>query len=160
MTPLKEGDRAPAFALPNQSSQMVSLADYIGQRLLLYFYPKAETSGCTVQALAIRDAKDEFASQGVDVLGISPDPPDRLAGFDQHHGLGFPLLSDVDHSVADAYGVWGEKSLYGNTFFGVIRSAFLIGADGLIEAAWYKISPGQTVPKAMQRLARSAGPVG
>jgi peroxiredoxin Q/BCP len=157
---LKQGDRAPAFSLPNQSSQMVSLSDYQGRRLLLYFYPKAETSGCTVQALAIRDARDDFASQGVDVLGISPDRPERLAGFDQHHALGFPLLSDVDHAMADAYGVWGEKSLYGNKFFGVIRSAFLIGADGLIEAAWYRISPGQTVPKAMQALARAAGPIG
>jgi thioredoxin-dependent peroxiredoxin len=160
VTELKQGDPAPPFSLPDQSAQMVNLTDYRGRRLLLYFYPKAETSGCTVQALAVRDAKNEFAALGAEVLGISPDTPERLRGFDAHHGLGFPLLSDPNHAVADAYGVWGEKSLYGNRFFGVIRSAFLIGPDGRVQASWYRVSPGQTVPKALKELARQSGPAG
>ena len=152
MTELRTGDQAPPFSLPDQRGKLVDMADYLGRRLLLYFYPKAETSGCTVQAQAVRDALEDLRTLGVDVVAISPDPPERLRRFDEHHGLGFPLLSDPDHAVADAYGAWGEKSLYGHRFFGVIRSSFLVGPDGRVERAWYRISPGQTVPKAMRAL--------
>ncbi len=121
---------------------------------MLFFYPKALTSGCTKQACSVRDARTDLADLGVAALGISPDPVDLQKKFDTKHSLGFPLLSDPDHKVADAYGVWGEKSMYGKKYEGIIRSAFLIDEDGRIMQAWYKVSPEQTVPKAREALAK------
>lgn len=118
---------------------------------LVYFYPKADTPGCTTQACGLRDIADEVGKTAI--VGISPDAPDKQAKFDQKYGLGFPLLSDADHAVADAYGVWGERSLYGRKFMGIVRSAFLIDAKGKVAEAWYKISPADTPKKLLAALA-------
>ena len=150
---LQPGDPAPAFSLLDQAGNTVDLADFTGRKLLLYFYPKADTPGCTTQSCAVRDAREDLASLGVDVVGISPDRPDAQSRFDEKFDLGFPLLSDPDHAVADAYGVWGEKVNYGRTYLGIIRSSFLIDEAGRIERAWYKVAPAATVPNARKALA-------
>ena len=152
MAKLAPGDPAPVFALQDQQGQTVSLADFQGEKVLLFFYPKALTSGCTKQACSVRDARSELADLGVAALGISPDPVDLQKKFDTKHSLGFPLLADPDHAVAVAYGVWGEKSMYGKKYEGIIRSSFLIDENGKVIQAWYKVSPEQTVPKAKQAL--------
>jgi len=153
MPQLKVGDKAPAFSLQDQSGKTVSLAQFKGKKLLVYFYPKANTPGCTVQSCAVRDAKPAFAKKGVAVIGVSPDKPSAQQKFDEKFGLGFPLLADTEHAMAEAYGVWGEKSMYGKKYFGIIRSSFLIDEKGKIAGAWYKVSPGDTVPEAMAGLA-------
>jgi peroxiredoxin Q/BCP len=150
---LKPGDPAPPFSLPDQAGRTVGLADHRGRKVLVYFYPKADTPGCTTQSCAVRDAREDLASLGVDVLGISPDRPDAQARFDQKFTLGFPLLSDPEHAVADAYGAWGEKTSYGKPSVGIIRSSFLVSEDGTIQEAWYKVSPADTVPNARAALA-------
>jgi peroxiredoxin Q/BCP len=155
MRRLEPGDPAPAFTLPDQAGRLHSLSDHRGRKVLVYFYPKADTPGCTTQSCAVRDAREDLAALGVDVLGISPDAPEAQAAFDAKYGLGFPLLSDPDHAVAEAWGVWGERSLYGKTFMGIIRSAFLVDEEGRISHAWYKVAPGETVPKALAALAGS-----
>jgi len=152
MAELSVGDKSPAFLLEDQSGKTVSLADFKGRKLLLYFYPKADTPGCTAQSICVRDASAEFASVGVAVGGISPDPPDKQKKFDDKHGLGFPLLSDPDHKVARAYGAWGKKSMYGKTYKGIIRSSFLIDENGKILQAFYKVKPEDTVPNARKAL--------
>ncbi|MGZ5288257.1 MAG: thioredoxin-dependent thiol peroxidase [Actinomycetota bacterium] len=152
MTTLTPGDPAPPFSLPDQSGRTVSLSDFAGRTLLVYFYPKADTPGCTTQSCEVRDAREDLTSLGVDVVGISVSPVDAQRAFDEKYELGFPLLSDPEHTVCDAWGTWGEKSLYGNTYLGVIRSSFLVGPDGLIREAWYKVAPKQTVPEAMKAL--------
>jgi thioredoxin-dependent peroxiredoxin len=143
--PLSTGDRAPDFALPDASGTEVSLGDFGGRKVLVYFYPKADTPGCTKQACGLRDALPDIGDAAV--VGISPDKPTALAKFDTKYGLGFPLLSDPDHAVAEAYGVWGEKKNYGRTYMGIIRSAFLVDEEGRVEQAWYKISPADTPTK-------------
>ena len=152
MPQLKVGDKAPAFSLPDQSGTTVSLAQFKGRTLLVYFYPKANTPGCTVQSCHVRDAKPVFAKKGVAVIGVSPDKPSAQQKFDEKFGLGFPLLADTDHAMAEAYGVWGEKSMYGKKYFGIIRSAFLIDEKGKVEQAWYKISPKDTPLKLLAAL--------
>jgi peroxiredoxin Q/BCP len=152
MGQLKEGDKAPGFTLMNQNGKTVKLSDFKGRKLLLYFYPKANTSGCTQQARSVSDALSQLSKREVAVAGISPDKPGDQKKFDEKNGLGFPLLSDPDHSIADEYGAWGEKSMYGKKYEGVIRSAYLIDKKGKIEQTWYKISPKDTVPKAIQAL--------
>jgi peroxiredoxin Q/BCP len=118
--------------------------------VLVYFYPKADTPGCTTQACELRDASDRIGDTAV--LGISPDPPSRQAKFDQKYGLGFPLLADEDHAVAEAYSVWGEKKNYGRTYMGIMRSAFLVDEKGKIEQAWYKVSPKDTAKNLLEAL--------
>ncbi|NQT94620.1 MAG: thioredoxin-dependent thiol peroxidase [Lentisphaerae bacterium] len=152
MGKLVEGDGAPDFALQDQGGKTVKLADYRGRKLLLYFYPKADTPGCTTQACAVRDASSGLDKMGVAAVGISPDAPAAQGKFDTKYGLGFPLLSDEDHAVAEAYGVWGEKSMYGKKYMGIIRSAFLIEEKGKIAGAWYKVSPPDTVPNVTNSL--------
>jgi len=152
MPQLKVGDKAPAFSLQDQSGKTVSLAQFKGKKLLVYFYPKANTPGCTVQSCNVRDAKPAFAKKGVAVIGVSPDKPGAQQKFDEKFALGFPLLADTEHAMADAYGVWGEKSMYGKKYFGIIRSSFLIDEKGRIAGAWYKVSPADTVPEAMRVL--------
>lgn len=152
MAILKTGDKAPDFSLVDQNGKKTALKGFTGKKLLVYFYPKALTSGCTTQAQAVRDALADLAASGVAVVGISPDEPRTQKKFDDKHSLGFPLLSDSDHSVAEAYGVWGEKSMYGKKYMGIIRSAFLIDEKGSVMKAWYKVSPKDTVPKARAEL--------
>lgn len=152
MSRLAAGDAAPDFSLPDQQGHTVRLADHRGRRLLVYFYPEADTPGCTTQSCAVRDARSDFDGLGVDALGIAPSSVDEQASFDAKFSLGFPLLSDPDHAVAEAYGAWGEKTSYGRTSVGIIRSSFLIGAEGRIEGAWYKVSPKDTVPKALAAI--------
>jgi peroxiredoxin Q/BCP len=146
MAELKAGDKAPDFALPDQNGKVHRLADYRGRKLVIYFYPKADTPGCTTQSCAVRDARAGWDAQAVAALGVSPDSPERQLKFDGKFSLGFPLLADEDHAVAEAYGVWGEKAMYGRTYMGIIRSAFLIDAQGCIAQAWYKVAPEATVP--------------
>lgn len=153
MDRLTPGAVAPPFALRDQRGDVVKLEDFRGRTLLVYFYPQADTPGCTTQSCAVRDAQEDLAELGVDVVGISPDEPDAQAAFDEKFSLGFPLLSDPDHAVAEAWGVWGEKSMYGNIYMGVIRSSFLVQEDGRIREAFYKVSPKDTVPKARKALA-------
>ena len=149
---LKRGDKAPDFALLDQNGQTVRLKDFRGRRVLAYFYPKADTPGCTTQACELRDASPRIGDTAV--LGISPDPPKRQAKFDEKYGLGFPLLSDEDHSVAEAYDVWGEKKNYGRTYMGIIRSAFLIDEKGKVAEAWYKVSPKDTAGNLLKALGK------
>jgi peroxiredoxin Q/BCP len=150
---LKPGDPAPSFSLLDQAEEKVELSDFAGRKLLVYFYPEADTPGCTIQSCAVRDAREDLSSLGVDVVGISPDEPDKQSRFDRKFGLGFPLLSDPDHAIAEAFDVWGEKMNYGKKYMGIIRSSFLVGEDGRIEQAWYKVSAKDTVPKAEAALA-------
>ena len=146
---LNPGDKAPAFELLDQEGQTVTLADFKGDRLLIYFYPKASTPGCTVQSCAVSEAQSDFKAAGIRTVGISPDKPAAQKKFDDKHSLGFPLLCDTEHSVAEAFGVWTEKSMYGRKYMGILRSSFLIDAKGVIEQAWYKVSPKDTVPNAL-----------
>jgi peroxiredoxin Q/BCP len=149
---LEPGDPAPAFALPDQRGNEVRLEDHRGHKVLVYFYPKADTPGCTIQSCAIRDERQELAGIGVSVLGISPDLPDAQLAFDEKFGLGFPLLSDPDHAVAEAWGAWGERERDGKRFMGIIRSSFLVDEDGRIERAWFRVRPEDTVPNAIAAL--------
>jgi len=154
MNDLKPGDKAPAFELPDQDGKSVRLSDFKGRKLLVYFYPKANTPGCTIQSCSVSRAKDDFRSLGVDVAGISPDKPEGQKRFDKLFNLGFPLLCDTEHKVAESYGVWAEKSFLGKKFMGILRSSFLIDEDGKILQSWYKVSPGDTVPNAISLLNR------
>ena len=149
---LKKGAQAPAFELQDQAGETVRLSDFEGKKLLVYFYPKADTPGCTTQSCAVRDALDALAASGVVAVGISPDAPGAQERFDTKYSLGFPLLADEDHAVAEAFGVWGEKSMYGKTYMGIVRSAFLIDERGTVQEAWYKVSPADTVPNVQQAL--------
>ncbi|HEY2161009.1 MAG TPA: thioredoxin-dependent thiol peroxidase [Solirubrobacteraceae bacterium] len=151
--PVEVGDPAPDFTLPDQHGTPVSLAGLRGKTVVLYFYPKADTPGCTTQACGVRDHRADYESSDAVVLGVSPDPVKKLAKFDEKYGLGFPLLADEDHAVAEAYGVWGEKSNYGRTYMGIIRSAFLIDEKGKIAQVWYKIAPKDTARNLLAALA-------
>lgn len=148
---LRAGDKAPTFTLAAQSGQPVDLAGFAGRRVLVYFYPKADTPGCTTQACGLRDILGQVGDTAI--VGISPDAPAKQAKFDQKYGLGFPLLADEDHSVAEAYGVWVQKSMYGRTYMGIERSAFLVDPSGTLEQVWYKISPKDTPTKLLDALA-------
>ena len=152
MAKLAPGDPAPDFELADQHGKMVKLADFKGRKLLLYFYPKADTPGCTRQACSVRDAREELAALGLAVVGLSPDPSLKQKQFDDKYGLTFPLLADMERRTAQAYGAWGEKNLYGKKVAGIIRSSFLIDEDGKILQAWYQVSPEETIPKAKEAL--------
>ena len=150
MTTLKINDPAPAFTLVDQSGQTVKLSGYKGRKVLVYFYPKADTPGCTAQACGLRDVLGDIGDTAV--VGISPDPPAKQAKFDQKYGLGFPLLADEDHAVAEAFDVWTEKSMYGRKYMGILRSAFLIDEKGKLAQVWYKISPADTPKNLLSAL--------
>lgn len=148
---LKIGAKAPAFKLKDQHGGTVSLGSFRGRRVLVYFYPRADTPGCTTQACELRDIAGRIGTTAV--VGISTDPPAKLARFDTKYALGFTLLSDPEHAVAEKYGVWVEKKLYGKVSMGVQRSAFLIDVDGRLERVWPKISPKETAVELLAALA-------
>ena len=148
---LAAGDPAPAFALADQTGEEVRLSSFAGRKVLVYFYPKADTPGCTTQACGLRDIAEEIGDTAV--VGISPDQPKKLAKFDEKYGLGFRLLSDPEHETAEAYGVWAEKSMYGKKYMGIVRSAFLVDEDGKLEQVWPKISPKDTPKNLLAALA-------
>jgi len=150
-TKLAPGDKAPTFTLEDQDGQAVKLSSFKGRKVLVYFYPKADTPGCTTQSCALRDIAGDVGDTVI--VGISPDAPARQKKFDEKYSLGFPLLADTEHAVAEAFGVWGEKKNYGRTYMGIIRSAFLIDEKGKIAEAWYKVSPKDTPLKLQQALA-------
>lgn len=147
---LEEGQAAPAIKLADQDGNVVTLASQKGHKTLVYFYPKADTPGCTKQSCGLRDIAMKIGN--TQILGISPDPSEKQKKFDDKYSLGFPLLADTEHEVADAYGVWGEKSMYGKTYMGITRSAFLVDEKGNLEKVWYKISPDDTPKNLLKAL--------
>ena len=138
---IEVGSEAPDFTLPDQDGKPVTLSDRRGGPVVLYFYPKADTPGCTAQACGVRDHSADYAAAGATVLGVSPDPVDAVKRFHGGQGLNFTLLADADHAVADQYGTWVEKRMYGRTYMGVQRATFVIGADGRIAHVLPKVSP-------------------
>jgi peroxiredoxin Q/BCP len=149
---LKQGDQAPDFTLLDQEGEQFALGQSRGHKVLVYFYPKADTPGCTTQACGLRDILGDIGD--TTVVGISPDAPAKQKKFDDKYSLGFPLLADEDHAVADSYGAWGEKSMYGKKYFGVIRSAFLVDEEGNLAEVWPKISPKDTPKKLLAALSK------
>jgi peroxiredoxin Q/BCP len=147
---LTPGQPAPDISLTNQHGEPVELTAYRGRRVMVFFYPKPTTPGCTQQACNLRDIAGQVGDTAI--LGISPDKPAAQKKFDDKFGLGYPLLADTEHAVAEAFGVWGEKKNYGRTYMGIIRSAFLIDEKGKVAEAWYKISPKDTPTKLLKAL--------
>jgi peroxiredoxin Q/BCP len=155
---MNEGDKAPGFALLDQDGETVKLSDHTGETVVLYFYPRADTPGCTTQACGIRDRRSEYEAAGATVIGISPDEPAALRKFADKHDLDFTLVGDPDHSVAEAYGTWVEKSMYGKKHMGVQRATFIIDGSGKIAKVFPKVSPkthDEVVLKALGELAAS-----
>jgi len=149
---VEKGARAPDFTLPSDRDGDITLSDLRGRRVVLYFYPKDNTSGCTAQACELRDELPRFEAGDAVVLGVSPDSVASHARFREKHGLNFPLLADEDHRVAEAYGVWKEKSMYGRKYMGIERSTFLIDEEGVVMEAWRKVKPtghAQSVAEAL-----------
>jgi peroxiredoxin Q/BCP len=140
---LQAGDLAPDFTLPDQEGNPVSLSGLRGKTVVLYFYPKADTPGCTTQACGVRDHQTDYAEAGAVVLGVSPDPVKRVAAFDKKYDLGFPLLADEDHQVAETYGVWVEKTRYGRTYMGAERTTFVIAPDGVVREVFRSVKPAE-----------------
>jgi len=138
---VEKGSLAPDFTLPSDAGVEVTLSSLRGRRVVLYFYPKDDTSGCTTQACELRDALPRFDGANAVVLGVSPDPVASHRKFRDKYGLNFPLLADEDHAVAEAYGVWAQKSMYGRAYMGIERSTFLIGEDGRVLEAWRRVKP-------------------
>ncbi|MBJ7271148.1 MAG: thioredoxin-dependent thiol peroxidase [Ilumatobacteraceae bacterium] len=149
---LKTGDKAPALSLLDQNSKKVSLKDFTSKKVLLYFYPKADTPGCTVQSCLLRDIRKDIGKTAI--IGVSPDEPAKQLKFDKKFDLGFTLLADTEHKVAKAYKVWKKKSMYGREYMGIERSAFLIDEKGKILHAWYKVSPKDTPTNLLEALGK------
>jgi peroxiredoxin Q/BCP len=160
MRPMIEpGGWAPDFELPDQNGRPVRLEDFRGQRVVLYFYPKADTPGCTTQACGVRDRKADYARAGAVVLGVSPDPVAKVKKFHEKYSLGFPLLADEDHAVADAYGVWVEKSMYGRKYFGNERTTFIADSEGKVAEVLRKVKPAEHDEKVLAALAAAGPPI-
>ena len=153
MSELAEGKKAPAFKMKASGGREVSSAALKGKPYLIYFYPKADTPGCTKQACGVQEALPQLGRIGLEVIGVSPDPMAPIEKFAKKFGLEFPLASDADHKVAEAYGVWVEKSMYGRTYMGMERSTFLIGADGKIVRIWRKVKPEAHVAQVLEAAA-------
>ena len=149
---LEAGKKAPAFSLKDQDGKTVKLSDFKGQDVVLYFYPKDNTPGCTTEACDFRDNQSALKKAGAVVLGVSMDSEASHKKFIQKQSLNFPLLVDADHAVAEAYGAWGEKSMYGKTFMGLIRSTFLIGPDGKLKRVWPKVKVAGHVDEVLEAL--------
>ncbi len=150
---LQPGAKAPDFTLPDQDGNPVSLADLAGRTVVLYFYPKANTSGCTTQACGVRDHRGDYDAAGATVIGVSPDPVKAVKRFHDEQGLDFTLLADEDHAVCEAYGTWQEKSMYGRRYWGSTRSTFVIGADGTIAHVIEKAKPATHDAEVLKVLA-------
>lgn len=146
---LSAGDPAPDFSLQDQDGNTHALADFAGRQLLIYFYPRADTPGCTRQSCSVRDHAAELAAKGVAVVGVSPDGAAAQKRFDAKYSLGFPLLCDTEHAMANAYGAWRERKVFGKIGLGVVRSAFLVGPDGTLRGAWSPVTPADTVSNAL-----------
>ena len=153
---LNVGDPAPDFLLQDQDGNTHSLAGYAGKQLLIYFYPRADTPGCTKQSCSVRDHAAELAAKGVAAVGVSPDGAKAQQRFDHKFALGFPLLCDTDHAMADAYGAWAERKVFGKLGLGIVRSAFLVGPDGTLRGVWSPVTPEDTVPNALSAVDRDA----
>jgi thioredoxin-dependent peroxiredoxin len=151
------GDIAPDFELSNQDGEPVKLSDLRGKPVVLYFYPKADTPGCTTQACGVRDRRADYERSGAVVLGVSPDPVSRVKKFDDKYGLDFPLLADEDHAVAEAYGTWVEKRNYGRTYMGVARTTFVIDPEGKVAAVLEKVKPARHDDDVLAALGASDG---
>ena len=150
---IKPGEQAPDFELPDQDGNPVRLSDLRGQKVVLYFYPKADTPGCTTQACGVRDHQGDYAAAGAVVLGVSPDPVKAVHKFHKRQGLNFTLLADEDHGVSEEYGVWVEKSMYGKTYWGAQRSTFVIDEDGVVRHVIKKAKPGTHDDEVLAALA-------
>jgi peroxiredoxin Q/BCP len=153
---LEPGDKAPAFTLPDQSGEKVKLSDFKGETIVLYFYPRADTPGCTTEACGVRDRRADYEKAGARVIGISPDEVGAIDKFAAKYDLDFTLLADADHAVAEKYGTWVEKSMYGKKYMGVQRATFIVGPDGKIAKVFPKVSPkshDDVVLKALAELA-------
>lgn len=153
MSLLAEGARAPAFRLPSDSGETVALRDFVGRHVVLYFYPMDDTSGCTTEACGFRDSWARVRKAGAEVLGVSPDGPASHARFRKKYALPFPLLADEDHAVATAYGVWGRKQMYGRSYFGILRTTYLIGPTGRIEKVFPRVRPAGHAAEVLAALA-------
>ena len=153
---LEPGRKAPDFTLPDAQGRPFSLAGLRGRRVIVYFYPKAATPGCTTEACDFRDSLERFAADGFAVIGISPDAPEDLAAFAREQSLTFPLLSDTDHRVAEAYGAWGERKNYGRTYEGLLRSTVVVGPEGDVELAQYNVKATGHVAKLRRDLGLEA----
>jgi peroxiredoxin Q/BCP len=155
MSTLTIGDVAPDFTLHDDAGQTVTLSQYRGQHVVIFFYPKDDTPGCTTQACGFRDNHQALLAAGAVVLGVSPDDVKSHAKFKQKFNLPFPLLADIDHAVCEAYGVWGEKSMYGKKYMGVTRSHFVVGPDGTLVDVQIKVSPEESVSRAIKQIINS-----
>jgi peroxiredoxin Q/BCP len=153
---IEQGSQAPDFELPDQDGRAVKLSDFRGQPVVVYFYPKAATPGCTTQACGVRDHRADYEQAHAVVLGISPDPVAKVKKFHEKEGLNFALLADEGHRVADAYGVWAEKSMYGKTYFGNERTTFVIGSDGKVARVLRKVKPAEHDELVLQALAQTS----
>ena len=151
---IEPGQSAPDFELPDQDGTPVRLRDLRGRRVVLYFYPKADTPGCTTQACGVRDRAPDYAAAGAVVLGVSPDPVAKVKRFHDKFALGFTLLADTDHTVAEAYGVWAQKSMYGRTYWGNQRATFVIDEDGVVRHVIPKVSPRTHDDEVLDALAQ------
>jgi thioredoxin-dependent peroxiredoxin len=155
---IEPGDQAPDFELPDQDGRAIKLSDFRGKPVVVYFYPKADTPGCTTQACGVRDHRTDYQAAGATVLGISPDPVKKVKRFHEKYSLTFPLLADEDHAVADSYGVWVQKSMYGKTYFGNERSSFVIASDGRVSTVLRKVKPAEHDELVLKALAELAEP--
>jgi thioredoxin-dependent peroxiredoxin len=154
---IEQGQDAPDFQLPDQDGRAIKLSDFRGQPVVVYFYPKADTPGCTTQACGVRDHRADYAKLGSVVLGISPDPVKKVKKFHEKYDLDFALLADEDHGVADAYGVWAEKSMYGRKYFGNERTTFVIDAEGKVAQVFRKVKPAEHDVLVLAALAELRG---
>jgi peroxiredoxin Q/BCP len=156
---IEAGQDAPDFELPDQDGRAVKLSDFRGQTVVVYFYPKADTPGCTAQACGVRDHRADYAQAGAVVLGISPDPVARVKKFHEKYDLDFSLLADEDHSVAEAYGVWVQKSMYGRTYLGNERTTFIVDPDGRVSRVLRKVKPSEHDEQVLQALEDAGSPI-
>ena len=156
---IDRGDEAPDFELPDQDGRAVKLSDFRGQPVVVYFYPKADTPGCTTQACGVRDHRADYAKIGSVVLGISPDPVKKVKKFHEKYDLDFALLADEGHTVADTYGVWAEKSMYGKTYFGNERTTFIVDPAGKVAAVLRKVKPAEHDEQVLKALEEIGPPV-